>query len=76
VEQTSNTIQFNFPCHGQGHLPLDQVAHGPIQSELEQLQRCGIHCFSEQQASMPHHPFSKGGEEEFLPYVKSKSLLF
>jgi len=23
------------PCHGQGHLPLDQVAQSPIQPGLE-----------------------------------------
>jgi len=26
------------PCHGQGHLPLDQVAQSPIQPGLELLQ--------------------------------------
>ena len=26
------------PCSGQGHLPLDQAAQGPIQSGLEHIQ--------------------------------------
>jgi len=28
-------ITFHPPCHGQGHLPLDQVAQSPVQPDLE-----------------------------------------
>jgi len=31
--------------HGQGHLPLDQVAQSPIQPGLEHLQGGDIHSF-------------------------------
>ena len=31
------------PCYRQGHLPLDQVAHSPIQPGLECFQGGGIH---------------------------------
>jgi len=34
------------PCHGQGHLPPDQIAQSPIQPGLEHLQGFGIHGFS------------------------------
>jgi len=53
------------PCHGQGHLPLDQVAQSPIQPGLEHSQEGGIHIFSGQPVPVPHHPQSK----EFLSYT-------
>ena len=31
---TLKIIQFQTPCHGQGHLPLDQVAQSPVQPGL------------------------------------------
>jgi len=34
------------PCHGQGHLPLDQVAQSPIQPGLDHCQGGGSHSFS------------------------------
>jgi len=37
--------QFQPPCHGQGHLPLGQVAQIPIQSGLEHFQGGGVHSF-------------------------------
>jgi len=46
-------------CHGQGHLPLDQVAQSPIQRGLQQFQGGGIHDFSGQPVPVPHHPHSK-----------------
>jgi len=46
-------------CHGQGHLPLDQVAQSPIQPGLELFHGGGIHDFSGQPAPVPHHPHSK-----------------
>ncbi|KAK4821027.1 hypothetical protein QYF61_012113 [Mycteria americana] len=36
------------PCHGQGHLPPDQVAQSPIQPGLEHCQGWGIRSFSGQ----------------------------
>jgi len=35
LEGTLKIIYFQPPCHGQGHLPLDQVAQSPIQPGLE-----------------------------------------
>jgi len=53
------------PCHGQGHLPPDQVAPSPIQPGLECFQGWGIHSFFGQPAPVPQHPLSK----ELLPYI-------
>ncbi|EOB08416.1 hypothetical protein Anapl_06434, partial [Anas platyrhynchos] len=47
---------FPPPCHGQEHLPPDQVAQSPIQPGLEHLQGWGIHNFSGQPVPGPHHP--------------------
>uniref|UniRef100_A0A672TM59 Uncharacterized protein n=1 Tax=Strigops habroptila TaxID=2489341 RepID=A0A672TM59_STRHB len=44
------------PCHGQGHLPLDQVAPSPVQPGLEHCQGWGSHSFSGQPVPGPHHP--------------------
>ena len=60
------------PCHGQGHLPLDQVAQSPIQPGLGHCQGWGSHSLSGQPVPVSHHPHSK----EFLPYVQSKPTLF
>ncbi|KAK4818789.1 hypothetical protein QYF61_019135 [Mycteria americana] len=60
------------PCHGQGHLSLDQVAQSTIQPGLEHFQGGGIHNFSEQSVPVAYHPHCK----KFLPYVQSKSTLF
>ena len=57
-ERTLKITEFQLPCPGQGHLPLDQVAQSPIQPGLEHLQGWGIHNFSGQ--PVPHHPLSKG----------------
>ena len=44
------------PCCRQGHLPLDQVAHSPVQSGLECFQGRGIHNHTGQPVPVPHHP--------------------
>jgi len=64
LEGILNMIFFQPPCHGQGHLPLDQVAQSPVQAGLEHLQEGGIYNFSGQPVPMPHHPHG----EEFLSY--------
>jgi len=51
--------------HGQGHLPLGQVAQSPVQPGLGHFQGGGIHSFSGQPVPVPHHPHRK----EFLPYI-------
>ena len=72
MEGTLKIIAFQPSCHGQGHLPLDQVAQSPIQPGLETPpQGGGIHSFSGQPLPVPHHPYRK----EFLPSVQSKSTL-
>jgi len=38
LEGTLKIIWFKPPCHGQGHLPLDEVAQSPIQPGLEHSQ--------------------------------------
>ena len=43
-------------CHGQGHLPLDQVAQSPIQPGLDHCQGWDSHSFSGQPVPGPHHP--------------------
>ncbi|KAK4822675.1 hypothetical protein QYF61_019042 [Mycteria americana] len=48
LEGTLKIIWFQAPCHGQGHLPLDQVAQSPIQPGLEHFQGWDIHSFSGQ----------------------------
>jgi len=53
------------PCHGQGHLPSDQVAQSPIQPGLEHFQERGIHSFSAKPVPVPHKPHSK----EFLSSI-------
>ena len=54
-----------LPCHKQVHLPLDRVAHSPIQPGSEHFQGGGSHSFSGQPVSAPHYPQSKA----FLPYT-------
>ena len=46
LEGTLKIIWFQAICHGQGHLPVDQVAQSPIQPGLEHCQGGGIHSFS------------------------------
>ena len=53
------------PCHGQGHLALDQVAQSPVQPGLEHFQGWGIHNFSGQPVPVSHRPH----RTTFLPYV-------
>jgi len=47
------------PYNEQGHLKLDQVAQSPLQPDPECLQEWGIHHFSGQPVSVPHHPYYK-----------------
>jgi len=65
LEGTLKTTKFQCPCHGQGHLPLDQVAKSLIQPGLEHCQGWGIHSFSGQPVPVPHHPHNK----EFISYI-------
>jgi len=53
------------PLPWQGHLPLGQFTQSTIQLGLEHSQGGGIHHFSGQPVSVPHHPHSK----EFLPRI-------
>ena len=59
LEGTLKILQFQPPCRGQGHLPLDQVAQSPMQHDLEHFQGGGIHSFSGQPVPVSHHPHSK-----------------
>ena len=52
-------------CHRQGHLPLDQVAHSPIQPGLEYFQGGGTDNLAGQPVPVSHYPHS----EEFLPFI-------
>jgi len=54
---------FHPPSHGQGHLPLDQVAQSPVQPGLEHFQGGDSHSFSGQPVPVFHHPH---GEEFFF----------
>ena len=63
------------PPARQGHQPphlLDQVAQGPIQPGLEQLQGRGIYNLSGQPVPAPHHTPGK----ELPPNIQPKSSLF
>uniref|UniRef100_A0A672TZU8 Dedicator of cytokinesis 1 n=1 Tax=Strigops habroptila TaxID=2489341 RepID=A0A672TZU8_STRHB len=58
VEICFNTrLVFPTPCHGQGHLPLEQVAPSPcVQPGLEHCQGWGSHSFSGHPVPAPQHP--------------------
>ena len=47
------------PCHGQVHLPLDQVAQVLVQPDLECFKGWGIHHLSGQPVPGFHHPHCK-----------------
>ena len=59
LEGTLKIISFHPPCHGQGHLPPDQVAQSPIRPGLEHCQGGGSHSFSGQPIPVPHLPHSE-----------------
>jgi len=63
LEGTLKIIQFQPPCHGQGHLPLDQVAQSLSQPGPEHFQGGGICQVSVQPVPVPHNPQSK----EYFP---------
>jgi len=63
LEGPLKIILFQPPCHGQGHLPLHQVAQSPVQAGLEHIQRVGMHSFAGQPLPVPPHPHT---EEFFL----------
>jgi len=65
LEGILQIIQFQPPCHEQGHLPPDQVAQSSVQLGLEHCQGGSSHGFSGQPVPGPHHPHS----EEFLPNI-------
>ena len=48
-----------LPCHGQGHLPLDQVAQRPIQPGLEHFQRGASTAFLGNLFQCPTAPIMK-----------------
>lgn len=52
-------------CHGEGHFPLDQVAHSPIQPVPKQFQAWAIPRFSGQPVPVTYHPHSKA----FIPNI-------
>ena len=60
------------PCHGQGHLPPDQVAPSPVQPSPEHCQGWGIYHFSGHPVPAPHHPH----REELVPKSSSQSPLW
>lgn len=59
LERAWKNISFQAPCHGQVHLPLEQIAQGPIQPGPEHLQGWGSPSLS---APVLHHLH----REEFL----------
>jgi len=63
LEGTSRIIKFQLPCLRQGHQPLhlvqNQVAQGPIQPGLENLQGWDIHRLSGQPVPAPCHSLGK-----------------
>jgi len=46
LEETFEVHLVQPSWHGQGHLPLDQVAQSSVPPDLEHLQGWGIHSFS------------------------------
>ena len=56
LDETLKITSFQPPCHGQEHLPLDQVAERPIEPGPEHCQGGGSHSFSGQPVPVPHHP--------------------
>jgi len=60
------------PCSERGHLQLDRVAQGPLQSDFECFHGWGIDHFSRQPVPVFHHPHCK----KDLLYTQSKCTLF
>uniref|UniRef100_A0A8B9FQH9 Eukaryotic translation initiation factor 1 n=4 Tax=Aves TaxID=8782 RepID=A0A8B9FQH9_9PSIT len=57
--------------HGQGHLPLEQLAPSPVQPGLEHCRGWGSHSFSGHPVPAPQHP-----HKEELPQISSQSALW
>lgn len=49
LKGTLKIAYFQLPCHGQGLLPVDQVAQIPIQPGFKLCQEWNVHSFSGQQ---------------------------
>ena len=73
LQRTFKVIQFQPTCYRQEYLPLDQVAHSPIQPAAWPCMpsRMGG-TISGQPGPAPHYSHSK----EFLPNIQSKYSLF
>lgn len=59
LERASKIMQFQAPCHKQGHISLNQVDQSYIQPGLEHLHVWSIPDFSGQRVPVPHHLYSK-----------------
>jgi len=71
LKRTTMIIEFQPPCHGQGHQPPDQAAQSHIQPGLERIQGWGIHNLLGQPVPVLHHPLG----EKLLPNIQPKSPL-
>ena len=67
LKRTSKIIQFQSPCHGQGHQQLDQADLSHIQPGLECLQGWGIHNLLGQPVPVHHHSLIFLGLTELFP---------
>lgn len=69
----SMNIYFQPPCHGRGHLPLDQDAQSLIQLVLEYLQ---VWIFTSSLGNMLPEAFSSSGQTIpiLLAFLPSRSV--
>ncbi|XP_065515189.1 disintegrin and metalloproteinase domain-containing protein 32-like isoform X3 [Lathamus discolor] len=72
VGKDPKIIQFQPPCHRQGHLTLNHPTQGFIQPGLEHCQGWSTHNLPGQPIPVPQHPHRK----EFPPWIQSKLALF
>ena len=68
LDETLTGHLVQIPCNEQGHLQLEQGAHGPVQPDLEHLQRWNIHHLSGQPVLVPYHPNCK----KYHSYIQSQ----
>jgi len=73
LKRTIMIIEFQPPCHVQGHQPPDQAAQSHIQPGLECLHGWGIHNLLGQLVPMCHHPL--GHRNRHSRQVLSDSLI-